>query len=32
MIWGAALAYTGLACAAAVGFFIRFRGRIAFWI
>lgn len=31
-VWVAALAYTGLACTIAVGFFVRFRGRIAFWI
>jgi lipopolysaccharide transport system permease protein len=32
VIWVTALAYTGAACMIAVGFFVRFRGRIAFWI
>jgi lipopolysaccharide transport system permease protein len=32
LVWAAALAYTALACAVAFGFFVRFRGRIAFWV
>lgn len=32
VIWLAALAYTGAACAIAFLFFVRFRGRIAFWV
>lgn len=32
LIWAAALAYTALACGAAFLFFVRFRGRIAFWV
>lgn len=32
LIWGAAFAYTGLACAIALAFFVRFRPRIAFWV
>lgn len=31
-VWAAALAYTTLACGAAFAFFVRFRGRIAFWV
>jgi len=32
LIWSAALLYTMLTCALALAFFIRFRGRIAFWV
>jgi lipopolysaccharide transport system permease protein len=32
LIWIAALAYTALACGGAFAFFVRFRGRIAFWV
>ena len=32
VIWGAALAYTALSCTLAMIFFVRFRGRIAFWV
>ncbi|WP_270935804.1 ABC transporter permease [Falsiroseomonas oryzae] len=32
IIWVAALAYSALACTVALAFFIRFRGRIAFWV
>jgi lipopolysaccharide transport system permease protein len=32
VIWTAALVYTGAACAFASAFFVRFRGRIAFWL
>jgi lipopolysaccharide transport system permease protein len=32
IIWVAALAYTALSCALAMIFFVRFRGRIAFWV
>jgi lipopolysaccharide transport system permease protein len=31
-VWGAALAYTALSCTLAMVFFVRFRGRIAFWV
>ena len=31
-VWLAALAWTGLLVAAAWAFFVRFRGRIAFWV
>jgi lipopolysaccharide transport system permease protein len=30
--WIAALLWTGLHCAAAFAFFVRFRGRVAFWV
>jgi lipopolysaccharide transport system permease protein len=30
--WIAALGYTVLLTGAAIGFFIRYRGRIAFWV
>jgi len=32
LIWAAALGYTVLTCAVAFAFFVRFRGRIAFWV
>lgn len=32
VIWLAALGFTGLVCAVALAFFVRFRGRIAFWV
>ncbi|WP_135468587.1 ABC transporter permease [Crenalkalicoccus roseus] len=32
VVWASALLWTGAACAAALAFFVRFRGRIAFWI
>jgi lipopolysaccharide transport system permease protein len=32
LVWLAALVYTGAACTAAFVFFVRFRGRIAFWV
>ena len=32
LIWVMALAWTGLLAAAAWAFFVRFRGRIAFWV
>jgi lipopolysaccharide transport system permease protein len=32
IIWTAALVYTALACGGAFVFFVRFRGRIAFWV
>lgn len=32
LIWLAAVVYTTLACGAAFAFFVRFRGRIAFWV
>ena len=32
LIWAAAVAYTAAGCAAALAFFVRFRGRIAFWV
>jgi lipopolysaccharide transport system permease protein len=32
IVWLAAVAYTGLLAAVALAFFIRFRGRIAFWV
>jgi len=32
LVWVAALVYTALACATAMVFFVRFRGRIAFWV
>jgi lipopolysaccharide transport system permease protein len=32
VVWVAALAWTGLLVAAAWAFFVRFRGRIAFWV
>ena len=32
VIWVAALAYTALSCTLAMIFFVRFRGRIAFWV
>jgi lipopolysaccharide transport system permease protein len=32
IIWAAALFYTAAACAIAFVFFVRFRGRIAFWV
>jgi lipopolysaccharide transport system permease protein len=32
LVWGAALLYTAAACAIAFVFFVRFRGRIAFWV
>jgi len=32
LIWGGALAYTALSCTVAFVFFVRFRGRIAFWV
>lgn len=32
MIWLAAVTYTGLLCTLAFTFFVRFRGRIAFWV
>ena len=32
LIWAAALAYTALSCTLAMIFFVRFRGRIAFWV
>jgi lipopolysaccharide transport system permease protein len=32
MIWIAAILYTALACGVAFAFFVRFRGRIAFWV
>jgi lipopolysaccharide transport system permease protein len=31
-VWASALAYTGAMAGLALGFFIRFRGRIAFWV
>jgi lipopolysaccharide transport system permease protein len=32
LVWVAALAYTALSCTLAMLFFVRFRGRIAFWV
>jgi lipopolysaccharide transport system permease protein len=32
LIWAAAVAYTAAGCALALAFFVRFRGRIAFWV
>jgi len=32
LIWAAALFYTAVTCAIALAFFVRFRGRIAFWV
>jgi lipopolysaccharide transport system permease protein len=32
LIWGMALLYTALTCAVSFAFFVRFRGRIAFWV
>jgi lipopolysaccharide transport system permease protein len=32
IVWAAALFYTAAACAIAFVFFVRFRGRIAFWV
>jgi lipopolysaccharide transport system permease protein len=32
LVWVAALLYSGLACAGAFAFFVRFRGRVAFWV
>jgi len=32
LIWLAAIVYTTVACGAAFAFFVRFRGRIAFWV
>jgi len=32
LVWAAALAYTALSCTLAMIFFVRFRGRIAFWV
>ncbi len=32
LVWAAAVGYTALLCAAALAFFVRFRGRIAFWV
>lgn len=32
LIWASAILYTTAACALALAFFIRFRGRIAFWV
>jgi lipopolysaccharide transport system permease protein len=32
LIWVAAVCYTALICAIAFAFFVRFRGRIAFWV
>jgi lipopolysaccharide transport system permease protein len=32
LVWVAALTYTAAACAIAMVFFVRFRGRIAFWV
>jgi len=32
IIWVAALAYTTMSCLVAFAFFVRFRGRIAFWV
>ena len=32
LIWAAALCYTVLTCVVAFAFFVRFRGRIAFWV
>ncbi len=32
LVWAAAFGYTAALCAAALAFFIRFRGRIAFWV
>jgi lipopolysaccharide transport system permease protein len=32
IIWAFAVFYTAAACAVALGFFVRFRGRIAFWV
>jgi lipopolysaccharide transport system permease protein len=32
LVWVAALLYSGLACAVAFAFFVRFRGRVAFWV
>ncbi len=32
LIWTSALAYTTVFCVVSFGFFVRFRGRIAFWV
>jgi lipopolysaccharide transport system permease protein len=32
VVWLSAVLYTALACAVAFAFFVRFRGRIAFWV
>jgi lipopolysaccharide transport system permease protein len=32
LIWVSAIGFTLLTCAAAFAFFVRFRGRIAFWV
>jgi lipopolysaccharide transport system permease protein len=32
LVWASALGFTLLTCAAAFAFFVRFRGRIAFWV
>ena len=32
LVWVSALVYTAAACAIAFIFFVRFRGRIAFWV
>ncbi len=32
LIWASAIGFTLLTCAAAFAFFVRFRGRIAFWV
>ncbi len=32
LIWVSAVGFTALTCAAALAFFVRFRGRIAFWV
>ncbi|MBX9698677.1 MAG: ABC transporter permease [Acetobacteraceae bacterium] len=32
LVWACAILYTAAFCAVALGFFIRFRGRIAFWV